>query len=532
MKDINDIVIDSNSSQTAHSEGRKNNESLIKYKIRCMLNRLDIETILMEIQNEKLTRNLSFWNVTAIGIGGVIGTGIFILPGVIAAQYAGPGVVLSFILAALASFLTALSFAELGSMIPLAGSTYSYLYSSFGELVAWTITWGLLLEAYIGNSAVLVGWSGYFMQLIGIIIKDSDFKSPWAIAPYAWNTNDQEFEATGGYFNFPAAIVSLLCTLLLIRGTKESTTVTAIAVVIKVSVIIIIIFGIIDHVNPANWTPFIPSNTDGVLGHFGFLGIFKGARIAFFAYSGFESLGTVSQECVNPQKNIPLSIITTLGVCTILYISVCLVLVGVVPYDKLNVSYPISIAVKATGRTWLEVLIILGAVIGMITTIIVGLISQSRVLYTLSSDGLLPSFFTKLHPKTNTPYISLGILGISLSIAGGLLPIEILAEFTGIISFISFFLVNLSVILLRLTHPNLKRGFKIPLGNYFIPIIGACISLAFVITGSPLTIFRISIWLIVGIVVYLIYGLQYSKLNNPNQYVLTPGDEMGQIVAE
>ncbi|KXN69742.1 hypothetical protein CONCODRAFT_40261, partial [Conidiobolus coronatus NRRL 28638] len=344
-----------------------------------MLNRLDIETILMEIHNEKLTRNLSFWNVTAIGIGGVIGTGIFILPGVIAAQYAGPGVVLSFILAALASFLTALSFAELGSMIPLAGSTYSYLYCSFGELVAWTIAWGLLLEAYIGNSAVLVGWSGYFMQLI--------------VAPYAWNTNEQEFEATGGYFNFPAAAIVLLCTLLLIKGTKESTTVTAVAVVIKVSVIIIIIFGIIDHVNPANWTPFIPSNTDGILGHFGFAGILKGARIAFFAYSGFESLGTVSQECVNPQKNIPLSIITTLGVCTILYISVCLVLVGVVPYDKLNVSYPISIAVKATGRTWLEVLIILGAVIGMVTTIIVGLISQSRVLYTLSSDGLLPNFF-------------------------------------------------------------------------------------------------------------------------------------------
>ncbi|KXN67253.1 amino acid transporter, partial [Conidiobolus coronatus NRRL 28638] len=495
---------DSTSTKIVKNTGKEEGESIIRYKLRCMVNRLDIDQIVGESQqNEKLSRNLTFCNITAIGIGGVIGTGIFVLPGILAAQYAGPGVVLSFILAGIASFITALSFAELGSMIPVAGCTYTYLYASMGELVAWTITWGLLLESFITNSGVCVGWSGYFMQLIGIIIKDTELKSPWAIAPYSWNINEQVFEATGGYFNFPASIIVLLCTLLLIKGTKESTLVTTVAVIIKISVILIVIFGIVDHVNPANWTPFIPENTDGKFGHFGFLGILKAARIAFVTYSGFESLGTVSQECINPSRNIPLSIITTLGICGTLYISVCLVLVGVVPYTKLNVSYPISIAIRSTGRTWLEVLIIVGTVVGAITTIIFGLLAQSRILYTLSNDGLLPKFFTKLTKKTNTPFISLSVLGITLAISAGLLPLEILAEFTGIISFISFFLVNLTVVILRLTHPNLERGFKIPLGNYFIPTLGACVSLAFIATGSPMTLLRIAIWLIIGVLVYL-----------------------------
>jgi APA family basic amino acid/polyamine antiporter len=336
------------------------------------------------------------------------------------------------------------------------------------------------------------------------------------------------FESTGGYFNFPASIVAILCTLLLIRGTKESTIVTTIGVIIKISVILIVVFGIVDHVNPKNWTPFIPPNTDGVFGHFGALGIFKGARIAFKTYSGFELIGTMSQECINPQKNIPLSIITTLVICTILYISMCLVLVGAVPYQELGVSYPISIAVRITGRTWLEILITLGAVVGTVTTIIFGLLSQSRILYTLSNDGLLPKFFTKLHKKTNTPYISLSILGAILSVSAGLLPIEVLVEFTGILSFISFFFVNITVIILRLRYPNLERGFKIPLGNYFIPVVGAVVSLALVATGSPFTLLRLFIWLIVGILFYLVYGLQKSKLNHPSKYAVASDNGVDQ----
>ncbi|KXN67249.1 hypothetical protein CONCODRAFT_10725, partial [Conidiobolus coronatus NRRL 28638] len=314
----------------------------------------------------------------------------------------------------------------------------------------------------------------------------------------------QVFESTGGYFNFPASIIAILCTLLLILGTKESTVVTTIGVIIKVSVILIVIFGIVDHVSPKNWTPFIPSNTDGIFGHFGILGIFKGARIAFKTYSGFELIGTMSQECINPQKNIPLSIITTLGT---------------------SWSCAISRVERILPHKYS------GAVIGTVTTIIFGLLSQSRILYTLSNDGLLPKFFTKLHKKTNTPYISLGIIGAILSISAGLLPIEVLIEFTGILSFISFFFVNLTVIILRLKYPSLERGFKIPLGNYFIPVVGAAVSLALVATGSPFTLLRLFIWLIVGILFYLAYGLQNSRLNHPSKHVVTSDNGVNQIVA-
>ncbi|KXN67252.1 amino acid transporter [Conidiobolus coronatus NRRL 28638] len=491
-----------------------------------MVNTIDIEQMLVDIKQEKLKRNLTLWHLIALGIGSVIGTGIFVLPGIIAANNAGPGVVLSFILAAVASFFSALSYAELASMIPVAGSSYTYLYATMGEFVAWTIAWVLVLEFLIGAAAVSVGWSGYFIQLIGLIAKNPELKSAWANAPIMWSEVDQKFLTTGGYFNFPAAIIVLLCTLILIKGTKESTTVTAIGVVLKIAVILIIIFGTVDHVNPANWKPFIPSNPDGAYAHFGGAGIMKGASIAFFAYTGFESIANASQECINPQKNIPISLIATLGICTILYVGVCLVMVGVVPYQDLDVSYPVSVTIRATGRTWLEVIVILGAVFGMITAIIASLISQSRIFYTMALDGLLPKIFAKLHPSFSTPYINLIILGIFLFIASGVLPIDILAELSSLATLITFFLVNIVVSILRYKKPNLERGFKVPLGGYFLSILGAAISLALVITSSPQTILRVFIWMCIGTVLYLLYGLQNSKLNNPEKYTI---EELAQM---
>ncbi|KXN67250.1 amino acid transporter, partial [Conidiobolus coronatus NRRL 28638] len=498
--------------QAPISNGRSENESRLKYLFRCMFSRPDLEEMLKELENDKLKRNLTLWNLITIGLGATIGTGIFIYPGIIAANFAGPAVVLSYILAAVAALLTALCYAEISSLIPASGSTYTYLYVTMGELVAWTISWALLLEFFIGSSTLCVGWSAYFIQLLGIILKDPNYKPAWATAPIAWETTDQAFRITGGYFNLPAVGISLLCTIILIIGTKESTTVNSAALIIKILAIIILIFGIIDHVNPANWTPFILSGGDSSKGTFGFTGILIGARIAFFSYSGFQILGTVSQESVNPQRDVPISTVATIAISTGLYIVFCLVIVGVVPFQQLNDTTPVSVAIRTTGRTWLEVLVILGAVFGMVTSIIVSIICGSRFLYAISKDGLLPKFFSKLHPTKHTPHINLIIVGVVLAIMSGLLPIEILAEFTGIISFVAFFLVNVSVSILRYTHPNVKREFKVPFGGYVIPILASLVSIALIVTGSPQTMLRIFIWMIVGILIYLVYGLHHSKL--------------------
>ncbi|KXN69739.1 amino acid permease, partial [Conidiobolus coronatus NRRL 28638] len=444
--------------------------------------------MLATIKNNKLKRSLNVWHLIGLGVGTTIGTGIYVLPGIIAAQKAGPGVILSFIFAAIAAFFSALSYAELSSMIPVAGSSYTYLYATMGEIVAWIVGWTLVLEFLIGAAAVSVGWSGYLMSLI----KYSEAGG---------------FAVTDGYFNFPAGFIAIFCTIFLMVGTKESSNFTAIMVAFKVAVILLFVFGACDHVDPANFVPFIP-NEEGM----GIGGVFKGASMAFFAYSGFEVIANASQECINPGRNLPLSLVASLGICTVLYVSVCLVMVGVVPYQKLDVSYPVSVAIKATGRTWLDVMIILGAVLGMTTAIIGCLLSQSRIFYSMSRDGLLPRIFSKVHPKRHTPYVNNIILGLITVVAAGLLPIDVLAELSGISTLVAFFFVNLVVPILRYKRPELERGFKVPLGGYFLPIIGAIVTAVLIGTANPQTILRVFIWILVGLVIYFCYGLHYSKL--------------------
>ncbi|KXN67251.1 amino acid/polyamine/organocation transporter, APC superfamily [Conidiobolus coronatus NRRL 28638] len=507
------------SSQTLFNKGQLKDETLFKFWLRCIFNKPSLSEVQKDLENDKLKRTLTLWNLITIGIGATIGTGIFIYPGIIAANFAGPAVVISYILAAAASLLTALCYAEISSLIPAAGSTYTYLYVTMGELVAWTISWALLLEFFIGASTLCIAWSAYFIQLLGIILKDPNYQPTWATAPIAWDITEQAFKLTGGYFNLPAIGITLVCTIILIIGTKESTTVTSVAVIIKLLAIIILVIGIIDHVDPDNWAPFILSGENDPKGIFGAVGILKGARIAFFSYTGFQIIGTTSQESINPQRDIPISTVATIGIATSLYIVVCLVIVGVVPFQQLNVPTPVSVAIRATGRTWLEVLVILGAVFGMVTSIIVTIICGTRFLYAISKDGLLPKFLSKLHPTKHTPHLNLIIVGGVLAIMSGLLPIEYLAEFTGIISFVAFFLTNISVSMLRYTHPDVKREFEVPFGGYVIPIIASMVSTVFIVTGSPQTMLNIFNWMIIGILIYLVYGLHNSRLNHPESYI-------------
>jgi APA family basic amino acid/polyamine antiporter len=491
---------------------RKPGESLLFYKLRCTISTTNVEYMLSTIKNNKLKRSLNVWHLIGLGVGTTIGTGIYVLPGIIAAKHAGPGVVLSFIFAAIAAFFSALSYAELSSMIPVAGSSYTYLYATMGEIVAWIVGWTLVLEFLIGAAAVSVGWSGYLLSLIKVITKNPDYTSSFATSPLSYS-DKKGFYVTDGYFNFPAAFVAIFCTIFLMVGTKESSNFTAMMVAFKVAVILLFVFGACDHVNTANFVPFIPSGEGMGIG-----GVFKGASMAFFAYSGFEVIANASQECKNPGRNLPLSLVSSLAICTILYVSVCLVMVGVVPYPDLNVSYPVSVAIKATGRTWLDVMIILGAVLGMTTAIIGCLLSQSRIFYSMSRDGLLPKIFSKVHPKRHTPYVNNIILGLITVVAAGVLPIDVLAELSGISTLVAFFFVNLVVPILRYKRPELERGFKVPLGGYFLPIIGAIVTAVLIGTADPQTILRVFIWIVLGLVIYFCYGLHYSKLNNPHRY--------------
>ncbi|KXN69738.1 amino acid transporter [Conidiobolus coronatus NRRL 28638] len=486
-----------------------------------MFSGTNVEYLAATVKSTQLKRNLGLFHLMSLGIGTAIGTGIYVLPGIIAANHAGPGVTLSFVLAGVVAFFSAMSYAELTSMFPVAGSSYTYLYATMGELVAWIIGWTLILEFLVGASAVSVGWSAYLIQLIGIIMGNRDFKTPWADSPVSWDEKNFGFVLSGGYINFPAIAIAVFCTIILVVGTRESTTFTLIFCSLKVLVIIVFIFGSVDHVNPANWSPFIPSDEG-----FGVAGVFKGASMAFFAFSGFEVIANASQEAKNPQRNMPLSLMLSLGICTALYVVVCLVMTGVVNYQNLGTSYPVSLAIKATGRTWLEVLIILGAVLGMGTSVIGGLLPQSRIFYAMSRDGLLPKIFSKVHPKTRTPYWNQIVLGIVVVIAAGILPIGFLAEIGGLSSLFAFFFINVVVAILRWRKPDLERKFKVPLGGYLFPFCGAATSIALIATSSPSAIVRIFVWMAVGIVIYILYGLQHSKLNNPHRYT---EDELNAI---
>lgn len=459
-------------------------------------------------ENGGFKRSLDGLNLTLLGIGGIIGAGIFVLTGQAAAQYAGPAIVISFILSGIGCAFAALCYAEFASMIPVAGSAYTYAYATLGRFIAWIIGWDLILEYLFGASTVAVGWSGYVVSFL----KDIGFAFPQALArgPFTYDVANG-WQATGALINLPAALIVGICTYLLIIGIKESAKFNNIIVFVKVAVVLLfVIFGA-TYINVDNWTPFIPANT-GEFGIYGWSGICRGAGVIFFAYIGFDSVSTLAQETKNPQRNMPIGILGSLAVCTILYILVALVMTGIVHYPLLNDPAPIAVAVNTAGEglMWLRPLVKLGAIAGLSSVVLVLLLGQPRIFYSMAKDGLLPQSFARLHPKYGTPATTTLLTGVLAMIIAGTFPIGILGELVSIGTLLAFVIVCLGTWVLRIKQPNLHRPFKCPWVP-FVPILGAGASAAQMASLPVDTWLRLIVWMAIGFAIYFFYGRKQKQ---------------------
>jgi len=457
--------------------------------------------------DHSLQRALGPLNLTALGIGAIIGTGIFVLTGTVAAQNAGPAVVLSFALAGLASVFAALCYSEFASLVPMAGSAYTYGYATLGEFVAWIIGWDLILEYALSATTVAIGWSGYvvsFLADIGIHIPPH-----WQAARGTVVTLADGSTATA-IFNLPAVFIIAVVTTLLVIGIRESANVNNVIVFIKLAVVVLFIVLAAPHLDPANWHPFIPANT-GAREHFGFSGVVAGAAIVFFAYIGFDAVSTAAQEARNPQRDMPIGIIGSLIICTVLYIVVAAIATGVMPYGQLDVPDPIARVADHAGLGVFASLIKLGAIAGLTSVILVQLLGQSRVFYSMSRDGLLPPFVRKIHPRFHTPYITSILTGLAVAIPAGLLPVRDAAKLVSIGTLLAFVIVSVGVLVLRIREPGLARPFKTPL-VWFVAPMGALSAAYLMFYLDQETWIRLVVWLVIGLVIYFLYGRQHSRV--------------------
>jgi len=439
----------------------------------------------------------------------------------VAAKHAGPSIILSFVVSGIAAATAAVSYAELSSMIPIAGSAYTYAYATLGELVAWFIGWDLILEYMVGAAAVSVGWASYFVNLIQDLtgVKElSPAIKAITTAPLQFNTDTQAFVFVPDvYINLPAVLVLAVITILLVVGISESARFNAVMVVIKTVVILIFIFSLIGQINPDNYHPFIPPN-EGPREKFGVTGMLTGATVVFFAYIGFDAVSTTAQEARNPQRDLPIGIIGSLVFCTVLYIATSAVAVGVVNYKDLGGAHPLSDVAQRVGWKWLSIIIGFGAVAGLSSVMLISLLGQPRIFYSMAEDGLLPAWAKKVHPRFKTPYITTIIAGMMCMLLGGFLPIDVLAELTSIGTLSAFIIVNIGVIILRHKAPDAPRKFKVPLGPYVIPVLGAALSALLVFSSTGSSLLRLLIWLAIGMMIYFFYGRRHSRLNNPDKY--------------
>ncbi|MCK9421969.1 MAG: amino acid permease [Bacteroidales bacterium] len=496
--------------------------------------------LLQEAKDNKsgLKKTLTGLNLTTLGIGAIIGAGIFVLTGQAAAQYAGPAIVISFIISGVACAFAGLCYAEFASMIPISGSAYTYSYATLGEFLAWIIGWDLILEYLFAASTVSVGWSGYVVSFL----KDFDIYIPTALTAAtgsilvdvpkvgwqeltknltagltAQGVNVETLPHVTAIINLPAMSIIAILTVLLVIGIRESANFNNIMVITKVSVIILFIAIGFAFVYSGNWHPFIPKNT-GEWGHFGWSGILRGAGVIFFAYIGFDAVSTAAQEARNPQRDMPIGILGSLSVSTILYILVAIVLTGIVSYTTLNVSDPVAVGVNAMGKGmfWLRPIVKIAAIAGLSSVILVMLLGQPRIFFTMAKDGLLPPVFSRVHPRFKTPHISTILTGCVAIVLAGILPISILGELVSIGTLLAFAIVCVSIVVLRKTRPDIHRPFRTPFVPV-LPLLGALICLIQMLALPFDTWLRLIVWMAIGFIIYFSYGINHSKQRKINQ---------------
>jgi basic amino acid/polyamine antiporter, APA family len=470
----------------------------------------------------RLRRILGPVQLTILGVGAIIGTGIFVLVGQAAHDKTGPALMLSFVVAGLACIFAALCYAEFASMVPVAGSAYTYAYATLGELMAWIMGWDLVLEYAVGSATVAHGWSHYFQDFIGIL----GIKLPHRLttAPFDYDPTVGHLVSTGTWFDLPAIMVALLVTIILVKGIRESATFNATMVIIKVTIVFFVIIVGAFYVNPENWHPFAPYGLTGIsffgktlFGQQGLggepLGMLAGAATIFFAYIGFDSVSTHAEEAKNPKRDVPIGIITSLILCTILYILVAGVVTGMVPYNKINIDAPVSDAFRQVGLPWAQFLISLGALTGITSVLLVMMLSQPRVLLAMARDGLVPtSFFGAIHERFRTPWKSTILTGLFVATLAAFLPLRILAELVNIGTLLAFVIVCAAVLIMRKKHPEAERPFRVPFAPV-TPILGILLCTLLMFSLPKENWYRLIIWLLLGFVIYFAYGRHHSVMS-------------------
>ena len=457
---------------------------------------------------QRLKQVLGPWQLTSIGLGATIGTGVFVLTGQVAAGQSGPAVTLSFLIAAFVSALAALCYAEFATFLPVPGSAYSYTYATLGEGIAWFIGWNLLLEYAISASAVAVSWSAYVVNLL----KDWGIHLPDKLihAPYEQNAAGQLY-ATHAFLNIPAVLIVAAMSYVCYVGISHSARANTVMVTLKIAIILVFMVAGLKYINTANWHPYIPPNT-GEFGHFGVSGVLRGSAIIFFSYVGFDTASTTALEARNPQRDLPLGIIGALIISTLLYVGMAIVMTGMVPFTSLKVDEPVAVALDAHPQlAWLAPLVKAGIIIGMTSVILASLLGQPRILLSMADDGLLPPMVRRCHPRYKTPHVATVITGVIAAAIAGIFPLDVLADLISIGILLAFTVVCIGVLVMRKTRPEVPRPFRVPWAPV-VCIVGAVTCLLMCLVLQPATWIRLVIWTIIGMGIYAVYGYHHSRL--------------------
>ena len=487
-----------------------------------LLEKKPLALLLEEMEGEnRLRRVLGPVALTSLGIGAIIGTGIFVLTGIAAHDRTGPALILSFVVSGAACLFAALCYAEFASMVPVAGSAYTYAYATLGEVFAWIIGWDLVLEYTVASATVSHGWSHYFLDFIGIF----KIYLPHALtnAPFDYDLATGHLAASGTILDLPALLISLILTIILVKGIRESAGLNSLIVMVKVAIVLLVIGVGAFYVDPKNWHPFAPYGLTGIsffgktlVGQTGAggepLGMLAGAAVVFFAYIGFDSVSTHTEEARNPQRDVPIGIIASLLICTVLYILVAAVITGMVPYNKIAIDAPVSNAFKQVGLPWAQFVVSLGAVAGITSVLLVLMLSQARVLLAMARDGLLPrGFFAEVHERFRTPWKGTILTGVCVGTMGAFIPLRVLAELVNIGTLLAFVIVCLAVMIMRRTHPDAHRPFRVPFMPW-TPILGTALCLLLMFSLPSENWYRLFVWLACGLIIYFAYGRRHSVM--------------------